>query len=78
MRIADPMLPALGADFGTPATEAAFVVTSFTIGYGVLQILWGPLADRLGKLRIVSIAALGVTFLLISSLKPGPKDPAAA
>ncbi|RPH42114.1 MAG: MFS transporter [Burkholderiales bacterium] len=58
IRIADPMLPALAAEFGGEPADAASVITFFTIAYGVMQLVWGPLGDRLGKLRVVAWAAL--------------------
>jgi predicted MFS family arabinose efflux permease len=62
IRIADPMLPALAAEFGGEPAQAAPVIMAFTIAYGVMQLVWGPLADRLGKLRVLAWAALAATF----------------
>jgi predicted MFS family arabinose efflux permease len=59
MRICDPLLPALAHDFGTTTGGAAQVISAFAIAYGVLQLVYGPLADRYGKFRIVSIAVAG-------------------
>jgi predicted MFS family arabinose efflux permease len=61
IRIADPMLPALAAEFGGEPAAAASVITFFTIAYGAMQLVWGPLGDRLGKLRVVAWAALAAT-----------------
>lgn len=75
MRICDPMLPALGADFGVPATEAAGVVTTYTIGYGVAQLAHGPLGDRIGKVRYIAGAALvAAAASLVCALAPGLKS----
>jgi predicted MFS family arabinose efflux permease len=59
MRICDPLLPALAQDFATTTGHAAQVLSAYAIAYGVLQLLYGPLADRHGKFRIVSLAVLG-------------------
>lgn len=59
MRICDPLLPALARDFDTTTGHAAQVISAFAIAYGVLQLFYGPLADRYGKFRVVSLAVVG-------------------
>ncbi|HEX6137754.1 MAG TPA: MFS transporter, partial [Casimicrobiaceae bacterium] len=58
MRICDPLLPALAHDFATTTGRAAQVISAYAIAYGVLQLVYGPLADRYGKFRVVSLAVL--------------------
>ncbi|WP_370519984.1 MFS transporter [Bordetella sp. 15P40C-2] len=55
-RICDPMLPRLAAEFGTSTGQAGATVTAFAIAYGLLQMFFGPVGDRYGKFRVVSIA----------------------
>ena len=50
-RVTDPMLPVLARDFGVGIGTAASVVTMFTAAYGVFQLVYGPVGDRLGKYR---------------------------
>ena len=57
-RICDPMLPQLAAEFDTTTGQAARAVTAFAVAYGVLQMFFGPLGDRYGKYRVVSVATL--------------------
>jgi len=56
----DIMLPALGEigrELGAAsANDAQSVVYAFTIGYGVSQLIFGPLTDRFGRRRILVIA----------------------
>jgi len=59
MRICDPLLPALARDFATTTGHAAQAISAFAIAYGLLQLVYGPLADRFGKFRVASLAALG-------------------
>ena len=63
MRIADAQLPALATVFGVPLGGAAQVITVFSVAYGVMQLVFGPLADRFGKWQVVSLMVLasGVT-----------------
>jgi MFS transporter, YNFM family, putative membrane transport protein len=58
IRIADAMLPALAAEFGDTPAAMAPVITLFSLAYGAMQVVWGPLGDRLGKLRVIGWAAL--------------------
>ena len=63
----DMMLPAFGdmrADFGlaTDSNQVALVVTVFFLGIGLGQLAWGPLADALGRKRILWIG-LGIYIL---------------
>lgn len=59
MRICDPMLGALGRDFSVSTGDASRVIASFALAYGFLQIFYGPLGDRLGKVRVITCATLG-------------------
>ena len=58
-RICDAMLPELSRVFSVSLAQAAQVVSLFAITYGISQLFYGPLGDRLGKFRIVTFAALG-------------------
>jgi predicted MFS family arabinose efflux permease len=58
-RVCDPLLPLLAREFAVGLTESSYVVTSFSVAYGVLQFFYGPLADRYGKFRTLSYATLG-------------------
>lgn len=57
IRICDAMLPAFARDFGGAPTDYAMVVTAFTVAYGLFQLLYGPMGDRYGKLRVITVAA---------------------
>lgn len=56
MRICDPMLLVLGQEFQVSTGDASAVVSVFAVVYGVLQLFYGPLGERFGKLRVVSLA----------------------
>jgi predicted MFS family arabinose efflux permease len=58
MRICDPMLIALGEEFRVSTGDASAVVSAFAVAYGVSQFFYGPMGDRIGKLRVV----VGATF----------------
>jgi len=62
MRVADAQLPALATGFGVSLGGAAQVITVFSVAYGLMQLVFGPLADRFGKWRVVSLAVLASAF----------------
>lgn len=57
MRVTDAMLPRIAADFDVGIAGAAAVITGFAIAYGVMQMVFGPLGDRYGKLRVIALAS---------------------
>ncbi|MGI9508563.1 MAG: MFS transporter [Geminicoccaceae bacterium] len=54
MRVADPLLPQVAAEFDVTAGDAAVISSAFTIAYAIGQFVYGPLGDRLGKLRLIA------------------------
>ncbi len=56
MRICDTMLVVLGQEFQVSAGDASAVVSVFAVVYGILQLFYGPIGERFGKLRVVSLA----------------------
>jgi YNFM family putative membrane transporter len=64
-RCVEPMLPQLASDFGTSVSAASSVITSFALAYSASVLLQGPLGDRFGKLRVVTLgtALAGVAAL---------------
>jgi predicted MFS family arabinose efflux permease len=56
LRLIDPLLPAIAEDFGTSVGGVAATVTAFMLGYGLFQLVHGPLGDRAGKLRVMACA----------------------
>jgi MFS transporter, YNFM family, putative membrane transport protein len=57
-RICDAMLPELARVFSTSLAQVAAVVSMFAVVYGLAQLFYGPLGDRLGKYRVLSWATL--------------------
>ncbi|MDB5416324.1 MAG: transporter [Rubritepida sp.] len=58
MRIMDPLMPLVAADFGVTVSSIAVLIAAFMLFYGGGQIATGPLGDRLGKLRVAAIALM--------------------
>lgn len=57
-RICDAMLPELSRVFVVSLAQAAQVVWLFAVVYGLAQLFYGPLGDRLGKFRVVTYTTL--------------------
>lgn len=62
MRVCDALLPALAAEFAATTTQVARTISGFALAYGVLQLVYGPLGDRYGKVRIIAFATLACTI----------------
>ena len=72
LRICDGLLPRLASDFAITAGTAGRVVLTFAIAYGLSQLVFGPLADRYGKARMVCTALFGsAVAALVCALAPG-------
>ena len=62
VRLCDPMLPQLSKDFGHSIGEVALVITSFSIAYGLFQLIHGPMGDYAGKLRWIRYATVAAAL----------------
>ena len=44
-----PAFPAIARDFGVPVSAVQYTLASFNIGIALGQLIYGPLADQLGR-----------------------------
>ncbi len=58
MRACDALLPQLAAEFAVSTGRAAHTISAFAIAYGLLQLVYGPVGDRLGRLPVIAAATL--------------------
>jgi predicted MFS family arabinose efflux permease len=58
LRVADSLLPQVATEFGTTVGQASIIVTVYALAFGCFQMFYGPIGDRLGKLRVI----MGVAF----------------
>jgi len=71
LRASDPLLPLIAAGFGTTPGGASAVITGFALAYGLLQLVNGPIADRIGKYRMVFwVTAISAAGNLACALAP--------
>jgi MFS transporter, YNFM family, putative membrane transport protein len=69
VRVTDSLLPQIAADFRTTVGAAAMVVTSYAIAHGSVQLVIGPIGDKLGKYRTVALmCAIGAVLVALCGL----------
>ncbi len=59
---ASPMLVDIARDFSIDIGTAALSVAAYMLPFGLFTLLFGPLGDRYGKAKIISIAAFGTAI----------------
>ncbi|WP_411957880.1 multidrug effflux MFS transporter [Paracoccus homiensis] len=60
-----PALPQVAADLGTTEAGAALTLTSYFITFGIAQMVYGPMADAVGRKRPLVI---GVVVFLVATI----------
>ncbi|MDP9362923.1 MAG: MFS transporter [Chloroflexota bacterium] len=65
-----PLLPALARDLNTTVGGAGLAVTAYVLPYGLCQLFYGPLGDRLGRVAVLRwcfvVFALGTGLSALS------------
>ncbi|HET9956410.1 MAG TPA: MFS transporter [Polyangiaceae bacterium] len=57
-RVIAPLLPTIAKDFQISVAQAGWLVSGYMLPYGLFQLVYGPLADRFGKVRVSAWAML--------------------
>jgi predicted MFS family arabinose efflux permease len=55
-RVISPILPAIAREFDVTVGQAGWIVTAYLLPYGLFQLAYGPVADRVGQVRVVAVA----------------------
>jgi predicted MFS family arabinose efflux permease len=70
IRVPAPLLPAIAGDFGVSVGTAGLAVAVYALAYATGQFLYGPLGDRVGKVRVIRavllLFALGTTLCALA------------
>jgi len=70
-RLTDPLVAVLALDFEADPARVALLATCFALPYALVQPVLGPVADALGKRRVIAFAlAFQALFLMASALAP--------
>ena len=54
--VVSPLLPSMARAFSVDPARAGVLIVAYMLPFGLFQLLYGPLADRFGKLRVVTIS----------------------
>jgi len=69
-RVITPILPAIADDLDVSIGRAGLIVTAYLLPYGLFQLVYGPVADRIGHVRVISLTlgafALGGVLCAVS------------
>lgn len=70
-RLTDPLVAVISLDFAADPARVALLATCFALTYALVQPVLGPVADALGKRRIITFAlAFQALFLMASAFAP--------
>ena len=61
-RVVAPLLPTVAADLGVSLARSAWLVSAYMLPYGMCQLMFGPLADRFGKIAVCTYAMLAFSL----------------
>jgi predicted MFS family arabinose efflux permease len=64
VRVTDSVLPQIAADLGVTVGATSIVVTVYLLAHGSVQLVIGPIGDRLGKYRSIAIATAGSAVMV--------------
>ncbi|MDF5718341.1 MAG: MFS transporter [Rhizonema sp. NSF051] len=53
-RVIDPVLHIIADDFKVGVGSTGVIISAYTIPYGLFQLVYGPLGDRMGKLKVMT------------------------
>lgn len=78
--VVSPILPAISKGVGASTASAGILIAAYMLPFGIFQLVFGPLADRFGKTRVIlgtftvfalatALCALGSTLTSIALLR---------
>lgn len=53
-RVIDPLLKIVAAEFHVSQASAALTISAYALPYGLCQLFYGPLGDRIGPLKVMA------------------------
>ena len=61
-RVITPILPAIADDLSVSIGSVGLIVTAYLLPYGLFQLIYGPVADRIGHVRVISLTLGAFAF----------------
>jgi len=69
VRILTPVLPSISDSLGSTPGAVGLAMTTYSFAYGLGQLIFGPLSDRLSRIAVVRAASIGFSvFTILSAL----------
>lgn len=66
-----PLLLPIARDLGVPVGQVATMATAYFIAYGLMQLVWGIVSDRLGRVATVRLSlAIAALAAAVTALAP--------
>lgn len=66
-----PLVPVIAKDFDASIAVAGTAITAHALAYALLQLLWGPLSTRWGRVRVLKVStAIAAAASLASAFAP--------
>ncbi|MGC6173978.1 MFS transporter [Lacrimispora sp. 38-1] len=62
---AAPLIINISKDLNISVSTAAISVTAYMLAFGLFTLIFGPMSDRFGKVKIINIAAMGTSIFSI-------------
>ncbi len=59
--VVSPLLPSIARTVGVEPARTGILIAAYMLPFGLFQLVYGPLADRFGKLRVVGISLVFFT-----------------
>ena len=66
-RATDPVVAEIATDFATTAAQVALLGTAYTLPFALVQPILGPVADSIGKRRVVTACVVLLSLMLALS-----------
>ena len=63
-RVMTAMLPEIADDLDSSVSATGFALTTYLLAYGTFQLAYGPLADRVGAMRVMSVASIALALVI--------------
>jgi predicted MFS family arabinose efflux permease len=67
VRILTPVLPSISDSLGSSPGSVGLAMTTYSFAYGIGQLIFGPLSDRLSRMAVVRAASIGFSVFTILS-----------
>jgi len=65
-RAVDPMLTIVASDLSVTLEQAALLASAFTLPYAAMQLVFGPVGDAVGKIRLIRVTLIMLTLALVA------------